>query len=371
MKRFLAWLVAILLVLGVLGLAGVGWYYSGMVIDPTRGATYPLEVTAADAKSVTLKGGTDTAAPGTYGLTWADGNATLGKVTATAPGTVTREVLKVRRGELKPGVHAYLDRWMWGHEDPKSALGLPYKKVKVRGELGDFPAWLTPGDSKTWVIAVHGRNAMPSEALRITPAFHKLGMPVLGISYRNDEGAPAGDDGKFHLGATEWKEVAAAITYARGHGATGVVLYGYSMGGGIVPMAARNLPKEPIKALILDSPVMDWNAPIELGAKQQGVPLWIASVGKVVVERRTGISLDDLDHVRHAQSFKQSTLMFVDDDDATVPTGPALEFARVRPDLVELVRTKGGGHCGSWNVDPAAYEKAVTDFIRKLPSASA
>lgn len=366
MKRLLVWAVAILLGLGSAGLAGAGWYYSGMVIDPSRGDSYPLEVTAAADGQVTLKGGDDTAAPGTYGLTWKDGNATLGEVIATGAGTVTRKVVKVRRGTLQPGVRAYLDRWIWGHEDPKAALGLPYKQVKIRSELGDFPAWQTEGESRTWVIAVHGRNANAAEALRITPVFHKLGMPVLGISYRNDEGAPASDDGKFHLGATEWKEVAAAVAYARGQGATGVVLYGWSMGGGIVPMAARNLPLAPIKGLILDSPVMDWNSPIELGAKQQGVPLWLASVGKFVVEKRTGISLDDLDHVRHARTFKTPILMFVDEDDATVPTGPALEFARLRPDLVALVRTRGGGHVGSWNVNPGAYEQSVTEFAEKL-----
>jgi alpha-beta hydrolase superfamily lysophospholipase len=138
------------------------------------------------------------------------------------------------------------------------------------------------------------------------------------------------------------------------------------MGGGIVPMAARRLPGEPIKGLILDSPVMDWTGPIELGARQQGVPLWLASVGVFVVERRTGISLDDLDHVRHAKDFKQPILLFTDDDDASVPIGPSLRFAGLRPDLVTLVHTKGGGHVGSWNVDRARYERALRDFAQKV-----
>ncbi|MFI6298371.1 alpha/beta hydrolase [Nonomuraea sp. NPDC050790] len=371
MKRFLAWTVGVLLILATAGVGAAGWYYSGMVIDPSHGqSSYPLEVTAAAGGQVTLRGGTDAAAPGTYGLTWKDGNATLGKVLSTGPGTVTREVLKVRRGRLETGVRAYLDRWMWGHEDPRSALGLPYKKVKVPSPLGDFPAWQTEGRSKTWVIAVHGRNANAGEALRITPAFHRLGMPVLGISYRNDPGAPAGPDGKFHLGASEWEDVAAAITYARSQGAGGVVLYGYSMGGAIVGMAARKLTKEPIRGIVLDSPVMDWNGPIEAGAREQGVPLWLASVGKFVIERRTGISLAELDHVAHAQEFTVPVLLFVDDTDTGVPPGPALEFARIRPDLVNVVRTKGGGHVGSWNVDPEAYEKTVTDFTTKLPTTS-
>lgn len=118
---------------------------------------------------------------------------------------------------------------------------------------------------------------------RWPPLFHKRGMPVLAITYRNDVGAPASEDGKFHLGATEWEEVAATITHARSQGAPDVYLYGYSMGGAIIPMAARKLPRD---------------------------------------------------------------LIFADTDDTGVPIGPALEVARARPDLVTLVQTSGGGTWG-------------------------
>ncbi|NUW43676.1 alpha/beta hydrolase [Nonomuraea rhodomycinica] len=365
LRRVLAWVLAVLLVLSVTGVGAAGWYYSGLVIEPSHGSSYPLEVVAYTGDLVTLRGGDDTAAPGTYGLTWDGGNATLGAVVSTGGGSVVRRVEKVRRGTLRPGVRAYLDRWMWGHEDPGTALGLPYRKVSVPGELGDLPAWRTEGSSTTWVIAVHGRNATAAEALRFVPLFHSLGMPVLGISYRNDAGAPAGD-GLFHLGATEWRDVAAAISYARGQGATGVLLHGFSMGGGIAPMTVRRMPGAPVKGLILDSPVLDWNAPIDLGADQRGVPRWLASVGKFVVERRTGASLDDVDHVRHAREFRTPVLLFVDDADASVPVGPALRFAAARPDLVTLVRTRGGGHVGSWNTDPGRYERALRDFATRV-----
>ncbi|MEW9533349.1 alpha/beta hydrolase [Microbispora sp. NPDC049125] len=364
-RRRLVWSVAVIASLGLIAVGGAGWYYSGLVIDPVHASDYPLTVTAVNGDQVTLKGGSDTAAPGTYGLTWEDGNALLGPAVATGAGTVTRKVTKVVRGDLRPGLHAYLDRWLWGHGNP-SAAGVPYTDVKIPSSLGDLPAWRTEGTSPTWVIAVHGRNANPAEALRVLPVFHKLGMPVLGITYRNDEGAPASPDGKFHLGATEWEDVAAAITYAKANGATGVVLYGWSMGGGIVPMTVRKVPDAPVKGMILDSPVMDWRAPIALGAEQMGVPHFLVTVGEWVIERRTGLSFDDLDQVRHARDFKTPALIFVDSSDATVPVGPALEFAKARPDLVTLVRTDGGGHTGSWNVDQARYESALKTFVSSL-----
>ncbi|WP_084958823.1 alpha/beta hydrolase [Thermoactinospora rubra] len=361
MKRVLGWLAVILAVVSLLAVGGAGWYYSGLVIDPSRGGSYPLEVTAVSGGTVTLRGGDDTAAPGTYGLTWAGGNAVLGPVVSAGPGTVTRAVVRVRRGELRVGVRAYFDRWMWGHEDPLSAVGVPYKKVDISG----YPAWLTDGDSRTWVVAVHGRNANAAEALRVVPVFHRLGMPVLAISYRNDEGAPPSEDGKFHLGDTEWRDVERAIAWARSQGASDVYLYGWSMGGGIAAMTARRLPGAPVKGLILDSPVLDWRSPIRLGATQRGVPQWLASVGMLVIELRTGLDFDELDHVRHARSFKTPVLLFADSTDNSVPVAPALAFAKARPDLVTLVQTSGGGHTGSWNVDPARYEKALTGFVRR------
>ena len=366
-RRHLLWTLAVVLVLAVAALGGAGWYYSGLVIDPVHTPSYPLEVTAVSGDQVTIKGGSDTDSPGTYGLTWADGNAILGPAMASGAGTVTRKVTEVVRGELRPGVRAYFDRWMWGHATP-AAAGVPYRDVKVPSPLGDFPGWLTEGASATWVIAVHGRNAGPAEALRVLPVFHSLGMPVLGITYRNDEDAPASPDGKLHLGASEWQDVAAAITYARKQGATGIVLYGWSMGGGIVPMTVRELPGEPIKAMILDSPVIDWRAPIALGAEQMGVPGFLVTVGQWFVERRTGVSLDDVDHLRHAREFKVPTLVFVDDGDATVPVGPALRFAEARPDIVRLVRTSGGGHTGSWNTGPERYERELKDFVSSISS---
>ncbi|GII52442.1 alpha/beta hydrolase [Planotetraspora thailandica] len=364
-RRRLQWAGAGGALLAAIALGGSGWYYSGLVIDPLHSHDYPLEVVAVEGETVTLKGGTDTAAPGTYGLTWADGNAQLGPVLSTGSGTVTRRVEKVSRGTLRVGVRGYLDRSVWGRVPP-SAVGVPYQEVKVPSPLGDFPAWRSEGTSSTWVIAVHGRNGNAAEALRMLPVFHRLGMPVLGITYRNDEGAPEGPDGKLHLGATEWEDVAAAMAYAKTQGATAFVLYGWSMGGGIVPMTVRNLPKEPIKGMILDSPVLDWRSPIAKGGRDMGVPPFLVSVAYWVVERRTGLSFDELDHVRHAAGFSVPALVFADSDDATVPVEPALEFAEARPDIVTLVKTKGGGHTGSWNVDPEQYEQAVQEFLGRL-----
>jgi hypothetical protein len=54
------------------------------------------------------------------------------------------------------------------------------------------------------------RGASRTEALRILPALAASGATTMVISYRNDLGAPAARDGSYHLGATEWQDLAAA-----------------------------------------------------------------------------------------------------------------------------------------------------------------
>ncbi|WP_457826784.1 alpha/beta hydrolase family protein, partial [Staphylococcus aureus] len=66
------------------------------------------------------------------------------------------------------------------------------------------------------------------------PVFHELGITSLLVSYRNDGEAPRSRTGTYALGATEWRDVDAAIGYARRQGARRVLLMGWSMGGAIV-----------------------------------------------------------------------------------------------------------------------------------------
>jgi pimeloyl-ACP methyl ester carboxylesterase len=82
-----------------------------------------------------------------------------------------------------------------------------------------------------------------------------------------------------------------------------------------------------------------------------------------LVEQRGGLTLDSLDQLRYAPRLRVPVLLFVDRSDTTVPPGTALRFARSRPDLVALVATSGGDHTGSWNVDPARYETALSGFL--------
>jgi pimeloyl-ACP methyl ester carboxylesterase len=188
----------------------------------------------------------------------------------------------------------------------------------------------------------------------------------LAVTYRNDAGAPSSPDRFYHLGDTEWRDVAAAIGYARGHGARSVVLYGWSMGGTLVMTALRRMPHADaamVSGLVLDSPVLDWTATLDLQGAQRHLPGPLTWTAERLVEQRAALSLGGLDQLRYASSLRVPVLLFVDRSDTTVPPDTALRFARSRPDLVTLVATSGGNHTGSWNVDPYRYETALRTFL--------
>jgi pimeloyl-ACP methyl ester carboxylesterase len=117
----------------------------------------------------------------------------------------------------------------------------------------------------------------------------------------------------------------------------------------------------------MDCPVVDWATTIQMIGRRLNLPTpWIWTVLRII-ERRIGIRLNELDQRPYAASLDVPTLIFVDHDDLTVAPWPTVEFANAAPDgVVTLVETRDAGHCRSWNLDPTAYESAVSDFLKRI-----
>jgi fermentation-respiration switch protein FrsA (DUF1100 family) len=121
-----------------------------------------------------------------------------------------------------------------------------------------------------------------------------------------------------------------------------------------------------IKGVVMDSANFDWTAILDYQGSQRGLPGLVTWTAERFIEWRADLSLGDLDQRPYAPSLKVPVLIFVDRADKTVPNGPATDFARARPDLVTLSVTNGGGHTGSWNVNPDAYTSVAAPFLAKL-----
>lgn len=359
--RGLIILLVCLALLATGALAGFGVYYANQLLNVShKPDPYALRVLAVKGDTVTLTRTADTARPGTYGLAWRGGSTVLGAITATTSDGVVRRI-QGRPPAVGTATRLLTGVWLG---DPLSARGLTYTDVSYRSPRGSMPAWYVPGSKRTWVVAVHGRGGTRQEPLRILPTLHRLGLPVLDITYRNDIGAPAETDGLYHLGDREWRDVESAVNYAVSRGAQRVVLYGWSMGGALIEAFLQRSPAAArVPAVVLDAPVLDWRATLALQGKQRGLPLFLTATAEQVVAWRIGIRWGEFDLDNHPAQVTRPTLLFHGDADGSVPIQPARRLAAAQP-KVTFVPVPSAAHTQSWNVNPAGYELRVTNFLR-------
>lgn len=363
-------LLRLVLLLLLAAAAAVGWYYSGLVLGPD--SPPPLDdqaVLAATDSTVTLSAAGNARTEGTWALEWKGGYGELTGAAELAGNRVSRRFRAIA-GRPPVGGRASVLPYAFA-ADPLALRGLPFEQVAITTPAGVCPAWLVKAASSggAWAIVVHGRGAVRAQALAITPALLGLGWNVLVPSYRNDPGAARSADGRYRLGATEWRDLEAAVRWARGHGARRIVLVGYSMGAQIALQFMRHSPlASSVEGLVLESPLLRWRPVLDVAARERGVPPAVTSLAMFVTRLRAGIDWDDLDLVAHARDFGVPILAFHGLADTKVPIASSEAFAARRPEFVTLVRVIGAGHVRCWNVDPDGFEAALTSWMRRLDS---
>lgn len=344
----------------------LSWHFSSAVVVPDH-SPWSEEVTieAVGPRRITFERSETSLRPGVYGLTWPHGHAVVGPVLQVGETSVQRRLGDVR-GRLTAQTEAGFESNVYAGA-PDEARGLPFDEVSIRGELGRMPAWLIPAPSRIWVIVVHGINDDREVGLRIAPVLHRLGLPSLLITYRDDVGAPSSPDGHHHMGLTEWRDLQAAARYALSRGARRLVLVGYSMGGAIVTQFAERSPLAGrVSAIVLDAPVLDWKATIEFNATQMGLPGFLALPVEWAVGARIDADWQSLKAVDHSDDFRLPVLLFHGEEDEVVPIETSEDFAESLPRRVVFYRLPRAGHTQSWNVDPDLYERRLRRFLLRV-----
>ena len=366
--------------IATLAVAGVTLLVARTVVTPPRRRPEDTRILSVDGAGdlVSLSSTVDSRLPGEYSLFFADGSghARVGDIVAETPGTVIRRLLRVDRGDL---AHARRGRFSgWFYTGPAD-LGFPFENVEIQTELGPAPAWLVPAEapSSRWVIGVHGRAVRREETLRAVPVFRAAGYTSLLVSYRNDEDAPASLDGRYGLGDTEWHDVEAAIRFAVDHGATDVVLMGWSMGGAtVLQTVARSELAGVVRGIVLDSPVIDWVTALRFQGELRGLPnpirsAVIALLGMKWAGRLTGqhvpIDLPRLDFVHRSADLNVPILLMHSDDDGFIPPTASLALAAARPDIVTYERFTVAGHTKLWNFDRVRWNDAIAHWLATAP----
>ncbi len=346
--------------------AAAAWHFSSAVLVPDH-SPWPAEteVEELSTRRIVLESTEESRRPGVHGLEWPGGRAIVGPIVGEDGGLVTRR-LRELDGYLAPGMDVAFNPTVWAG-DPSAAFGLPSSTVPIHGELGAMPAWLVPGRERTWAIVVHGINSTPQTGLRVVPALHRAGLPALLITYREDLGAPPSPDGFHHMGLTEWRDLGAAARYALAHGAQRLVLIGYSMGGALVTQFMERSPLAPkVSGLVLDAPVLDWQAVLAFNATEMGFPSFLSKPVEWAIGARIDADWASLDAIAHPEDFQLPILLFHGTEDNVVPISTSDDFAAELPHRVTYFRVPEAGHTEEWNVDPRIYERRLGDFLQQV-----
>jgi uncharacterized protein len=340
------------------------------------------------AMTVDLARTPDTSVPGRYSLWFSGGrgHARLGRVLHRTSDRVVRRVESVERGDLSIAPSARIGGWV--HLSPDD-LGVAAHEVSIPIETGGARAWVVPPESHgpdempgaRWIIQIHGRGATRAEGLRGVPLAHRLGWSTLLISYRNDPDASPSTDGRYALGAAEWRDLEAAVAFATESGARRIVLMGWSMGAAIaLQFLLRSTRASAIEGAILESPVIDWVTVMRYHARLTGLPRIVGNWAGALIGSRFGpptvglahpIDLAALDLVARAGELRVPLLILHSDDDGFVPVDASLALADARPDLVTLERFAVARHTRLWNADPERWEGAISQWLRALDEPSA
>lgn len=379
MRRVLGWSLGVLVGLLVIGLLAGGWYYSTQLLPaPEPGIPeFDVEVVASDEATGTLGLATtegDLVDLATVGLLTADGLVVLDGPVEDDAGTVRRtgELLDGDWPEVGDLAAASVDTF---DGDPQRALGLPFEVVAVDGVDGPLPAWRVVPDDRldegTWVVLVHGRGGRLSEGNRALALAHRLGLPTLTVSIRNDPDAPADPDGFGRYGEREWEDLQAAVDHLqRVEQADAYVLVGYSQGGSIVLGFLRRSPHaDDAVAAALISPLVSLHATLVMQAQQRGIPdpvippLLVAT--RLVSSLRADMDFAEVEHLERVDELPADLPMLVThgDADTTVPIEPSRELAAARPEQITYQEYPGTDHVREWNADRERFEADLESLL--------
>jgi len=371
--------------------AGLSVLIARKVIVPPSRREEDVVVRSVDLDTglIVLDSTADSRLRGEYSFWFAreTGHARIGEIVAATQNTVTRRILGVDLGDLSAAKRGRLTGWFYLTPDD---LNVPFSEVDIATPLGNAPAWLIPpagasrkGGSVTgmrWAIHVHGRAVRRPETLRAVPIFRAAGFTSLVVSYRNDGEAPRSGDFRYALGDREWLDVEAAMRYALSHGATDLVLVGWSMGGATVLQAlTRSAYGDRVAGVILESPVVDWIAALDFQVRLRRLPVLVRSFVILLFKHSWGrfftglaepLDIDRLDFVTRAKELDRPVLILHSDDDGFVPSTASRALAIARPDIVEFEAFEVARHTKLWNYDRDRWEGAISEWIAKLPARS-
>lgn len=377
MRSELAARIGATALLGLSSLGAItGCVISKALTEPYRGRRFRTRVYGvvelAGQCYVLLDDTVETRRAGLYGAFLPDGTLVrLGATPQEWRTSIARSVNPLEAHRLSQVDHV---SWTGVHFPTPSAADLRSTEVIIPTGLGPTPAWrIDAGEGDAWAVHIHGMGSTRSGTLRGVQAAAAAGLTSLVVTYRNTaEGIRTGS-GRPTLGLDETEDVAPALEYARTHGATRIVLFGWSMGASIaLQLAHMPLWRRLVAGVVADSPVLDWRATLEANCSRSGLPPWSARLAypwltHPVLSRVTGLAhaldFDALDWTP-AGKLAVPLLILQGTADQSTPWQVAARLAETSP-LVTL-ELFDADHTMSWNSNPSRWCSVTTNWVAGL-----
>jgi pimeloyl-ACP methyl ester carboxylesterase len=200
------------------------------------------------------------------------------------------------------------------------------------------------------------------------PFVHSRGWNALLFDLRH-HGQSGGEATTF--GVREKDDVHAAIDLARERSPGPMVLWGISLGGASVVMAASEDPE--VAGLICDSSFRDLRDTVAHHIRlfrgwrwwMRAVPAWpVTDEVLYWMGRRGGFDPRAADVLAAARELGGRPALFVaNSDDRRVPKEIAFELAEAAGPASEVLIVPGESHGGAWRNGTAAYETAAASLL--------
>ena len=247
---------------------------------------------------------------------------------------------------------------------------LAYESVSFASSDGTkLDGWWVPASSpKGTVVMVHGLNRSRIEMVKRVPFVHDGGWNALLLDLRHhgESGGPA-----TTFGAKEKEDVEAAARLARERSPGPVVLWGVSLGGASVVLAAAEDPA--VVGVICDSSYRSLSDTVHHHLQLfrhfrwwlRLVPSWpTAEITTFWIGRRGGFDPSVVDIQAAAARLAGRPALFVaNSEDVRMPKEIAFDLQRAAGPGAEVLIVPGRSHGGAWRDGTAAYEAAAAALL--------
>jgi pimeloyl-ACP methyl ester carboxylesterase len=144
------------------------------------------------------------------------------------------------------------------------------------------------------------------------------------------------------------------------------------MGASIaLQLAADPELRDVVKGLVLESPVLDWDATIKANCERSGLPTWAGTLALPWLNVRqlahlTGLAnplaLSRFDWIARAEELSVPTLILHGTLDTSSPFRLSTRLRQLRPDIVDLEAFEAD-HTMSWNSDRERWRAVLHTWL--------